>query len=39
MSDFQDTISEREDSIIEKMSEISNEDKKILMSNYQITEE
>ena len=38
MSDFQDTISEREDSIIEKMSEISNEDKKILMSNYQITE-
>ena len=38
-SDFQNTISEREDSIIEKMSKISNEDKKILMSNYQITEE
>ena len=38
-SDFQDTISEREDSIIEKMSQISNEDKKILMPNYQITEE
>ena len=30
MSDFQDTISEREDSIIGKMSEISNEDRRFL---------
>ena len=30
MSDFQDTISEPEDSIIGKMSEISNEDRRFL---------
>ena len=30
MSDFQDTISECEDSIIGKMTEISNEDKRFL---------
>ena len=30
MSDFQDTISERQDSIIGKMSEISNEDRRFL---------
>ena len=30
MSDFQDTISEREDSIIGKMSEISNEYRRFL---------
>ena len=30
MSDFQDTSSERENSIIGKMSEISNEDKRLL---------
>ena len=36
MSDFQDTISEREDSIIGKMSEISNEDRFLKILDAQI---